>query len=103
MLREWKINIDAAEYEKHIDANLYKPSENKINLHDSDSYWPASIKDTINWFPFLPIMEHIANLMKTNKGLILSFLKLFAMFEFRLIGDKEHLEVIAIGCIYCKK
>ena len=41
--------------------------------------------------------------MKTNKGLILSFSKVFTMFELRLIGDKEHLNVIAIRCINCKK
>ena len=25
-LQEWKLNIDAAEYEKNIDDNLYKPT-----------------------------------------------------------------------------
>ena len=29
LLQEWKRNIDAAVYEKHIDANLYKPSDKK--------------------------------------------------------------------------
>ena len=48
-------------------------------------------------------MEHTVNLMKTNKGLILSLLKVFAMFELRLMGDKEHLGVIAIRYINCKK
>ena len=80
--------------------NLLK---NKFNRHDSDLYWQTSIKDTIDWFTFLTIMEHTANLMKINKGLITSFLKAFAMFELRLIGDKEHLGVIAIKCINCKK
>ena len=75
----------------------------KLNRHDSDSYWPTSIKDTINWFPFLTIMEHTANITKTNRGLILSLFKVFAMFEFRLMGDKEHLEVIYIMCFNCKK
>ena len=40
LLQEWKINLDAAEYERNIDANLYKPLK-KINLNDSDSYWPT--------------------------------------------------------------
>ena len=48
-------------------------------------------------------MEHTANLMKTNKGIISSLLKVFAMFELCLIGDKEHLSVIAIRSINCKK
>ena len=28
-LQEWKLNIDAAEYEKNIEANMYKPSEKR--------------------------------------------------------------------------
>ena len=71
--------------------------------HDSDLYWPIAIKDTIKWFPFLSIMEHTANLMKTNKGIIPSLLKAFSMFELRLIGDKEKLDFIAIKCINYKK
>ena len=31
LFQEWKLNIDAAEYEKNMMANIYKPSE-KINL-----------------------------------------------------------------------
>ena len=61
------------------------------------------MKYTIDWFPFPTIMEHTENLMKENKGLILSSLKVFAMFELSLICDKEHLDVIAISCINCKK
>ena len=30
LLQERKLNLDAAEYEKHIDANLYKTSEKEI-------------------------------------------------------------------------
>ena len=99
MLQEWKLNLNTVEYEKYIDANLYKPyKKNKFNHHDSESYWPTSIKDTINWFTFLTIMGHTENLMETNKGLILSLLKVFSMFELLLIGDKEHLDIIAIRC-----
>ena len=29
-LQEWKLNIDTAEYEKNIEANMYKPSEKKL-------------------------------------------------------------------------
>ena len=36
----------------------------KFNYHDSDDYCPTSIKDTIQWFPFLTIMEHTANIME---------------------------------------
>ena len=65
------------------------PSEKKkFNCHDSDLYWPTSIKDAIEWFPFLTVMEHTKNIMNTNKGIISSLLKLFSMFELHLIFDK---------------
>ena len=48
-------------------------------------------------------MEHTANIMKTRSGIITSLLKEFAMYELRLFGDKEKLDVIAIRCINCKK
>ena len=63
LLQEWKLNIDAAEYVRNIYANLYKASEkNKFNCIDSDDYCPTSLKDKIQWFPFLIIMEHTANI-----------------------------------------
>ena len=64
MLQETRINIDAAEYEQNIDANIYKTSEKK-KLHrvDSGDYWPTSTKETIQWFPFLTITEHTANIL----------------------------------------
>ena len=56
-------------------ANMYKPSEkNKFNIVDSNKHWPKSIKNNIQWFPFLTIMEHTANKMQKNKGLISSLL-----------------------------
>ena len=66
-------------------------------------YWPTSVKDTIDWFPFINIMEHNANIIKINKGTIPSLLKVFSMFELRLIGDKEKLDLIAISSINSKK
>ena len=41
--------------------------------------------------------------MNTKKRIIPSLLKAFAMFELRLIGDKEKLDIIAIRCINYKK
>ena len=29
LLQEWKLNLDAAAYEKYIDANMSKPSDKK--------------------------------------------------------------------------
>ena len=45
--------------------------------------WQASIKDTIQWLPFLNIMEHNAKKTKNKNGLISSLLKVFAMLEIR--------------------
>ena len=75
---------------------------NKINRHDSDEYWPTSIKYTIKGIPFLTFMEYTANIMKTNKQLISSLLRLFAMFELCLLSGEEKLDVIAIRCINCR-
>ena len=76
----------------------------KIDRHDSDLYWPTSIKYTIQWFPFLTIIKHTANILKPNKGPIPSLLKVFDMFQLRLFDDKEDeegkfVETIAIRCI----
>ena len=35
-LQEWKLNIDAADYEKNMKANMYKPSEKKKINHVDD-------------------------------------------------------------------
>ena len=76
-----KTNINAAAYEKQIYANMSKPSDKKeIYCHGDNSYWTTSIKDTIQWFPFLAIIEHTANILEPNKWLIPSLLKVFSMF-----------------------
>ena len=80
--------------------NLLK---NKIDCPDSNLYRPTKIKDSIQWFPFLAIMEHTANIIKPKQGLIISLLKVFAMFELRLIYDRDKLEAIAIRFINSKK
>ena len=48
-------------------------------------------------------MEHTSNIINPKQGLITSILKLFAMFELRLIDDINKVEAIAIRCIDCKK
>ena len=74
-----------------------------MDCHDSNLYWPYSIKDTIEWFPFLAIMGHTANILKPNKGLIPSLLKIFSVFELRLTDDRDKVEAVSIRCINCKK
>ena len=52
---------------------MYKSSEKKkIHRVDSSEHWPTLIKETIQWFPFLTIMENTAKTMKNNNGLISS-------------------------------
>ena len=59
---------------------MSKPSEKKeIDCRDSDLYWPTKIKYTIQWFPFLAIMEHTANILKPKQGLLTSLIKVSAM------------------------
>ena len=104
LLQEWKLDTDAAAYERNIDANISTPSDKKyFDRHDSDLYWPITIKYTIQWFPFFVSMKHTANILKPKKGLINLLLKVFAIFELRLIYDKDKLEAIAIRYINCKK
>ena len=66
LLQEWKINLDAAEYEKISRLTFINPlKKKKIHRFDSDEHWPTSIKETIKWFTFPNIMEHSAQ--KTKK------------------------------------
>ena len=48
-------------------------------------------------------MEHTANILKPKQGKIHSSLNVFAMFELRLIDDRDKVEAIYIRCINCKK
>ena len=60
-LQELELNLDATEYENNMKDNMYKPYEkNKFNRVDNHKHWPASIKNRMQWFPFLTIMEHTA-------------------------------------------
>ena len=76
IIQEWKLNIDAAEYEKNMSLT-HLPSTKKINRIDDFEHCPASIKTTIEWFPFLDIMEYTGNDMKSDIPLTTSLLKIF--------------------------
>ena len=57
-LQVWNLNLDAAEYEKNMKANMYKPSEKKkFNSVDNHKHWPASIKIKCSGFLFLPLWK----------------------------------------------
>ena len=75
----------------------------KTDRHESNLYWMNTIKYTIQWFPYLNILEHNANNIKPNKGIIFSLLKVFVMFGLRLFDDRYKVEAITIRCTYCKK
>ena len=94
-LQEWKLNIDAADYENNMEANMYKPSKNNFNRIDDHEHWPGSIKSTIQWFPFHIIMEHTENIMQDDKHLILSLIKMFSMFE-RCLGYGENIWTLCL-------
>ena len=79
-----------------------------MDRHDRYLYWPTSIKEMIQWFPFLTVIEHTENTIRTNKGRIPSLLKVFYLFQLRLFDDKYNKEgkcfyAIAIRCINCNK
>ena len=57
------------------------PSTKKLDLIDNFEHWPASIKTTIEWFPFLEMMEYTENDIKNDTPLTSSLLKMFSMFE----------------------
>ena len=62
----------------------FKPqNKNKYICIDDYEHWPASIKSTVQWFPFHTIMEHTEKIMQDDKHLILSILKMFSMLEIR--------------------
>ena len=48
-------------------------------------------------------MEHTANIINPNNGLIPSLVDLFSMFDFRLFHDIDKVKAISIRCINCKK
>ena len=59
-------------------------------------------KSTIQWFPFLIIMEHTGNIMQDDKCLISSLSKMFSMLEIRFsYGDKD-LDTVSLKCINFK-
>ena len=75
----------------------------KKNRIDYFEHWPASIKSSIQWFPFLEIMEYTGNDMQNDTPLTSSLLKMFSMFEIRLsVGDVD-LDSVSLKCINCKR
>ena len=74
-----------------------------INRIDEFEHWPASIKSTLQWFPFLEIMEYTGNEMQDDTHLTSSLLKMFSLFEIRLSCGDVNLETVSLKFINCKK
>ena len=82
--------------------------KNKVDRHDRKSYWSISIKETIQWFPFLSIMDHTSHILEPNISLIPLLLKVFEMFQLLIFYDKKYgkeniFEAIDIKFINCNK
>ena len=85
-------------------AKSHLPShKKKINRIDDFEHWPASIKSTLQWFPFGAVMEYTGNLMQDDTHLTSSLLKMFSMFEISLSCGDDDSDIVSLKCINCKK
>ena len=85
-------------------AKSHLPSyKKKINRIDDFEHCPASIKSTLQWFPFHAIMEYTGNIMQDDTHLTSSSLKIFSMFEIRLSCGDDDLDIVSLKFINCKK
>ena len=79
-----KQNIDAAAYENNINQDVKIPStKKKKDRNNKPEYWPTSIKEILNWLPFLYIMDFTADRIENYKQILPSFLKLFSIFNIK--------------------
>ena len=62
------------------------------NRIDDFEHWPASIKSTLQWFPFHAIMEYTGNIMQDDTHIMLLLLKMFSIFEIRLSCGYDDLD-----------
>ena len=79
------------------------PLQKKINCRDKIKHWPESIKSTLQWFPFLEMMEYTGIEMQDDTHITSSLLKMFSMFEIRLICGDDNLDTFSLKCVNCKK
>ena len=78
------------------------PLQQQKNHKDEFKHWPESIKSTMQWFPFLEMMEFTGNDMKNDINLTSSLLKMFSMCEIRLsVGDVD-VDAVSLKFINCK-
>ena len=79
------------------------PLLKQINRIDEFEHWPESIKSTLQWFPFIEMMEYTGNDMQDDTHLTASLLKMFSLFEIRLSRGDDNLDTLSLKCINCKK
>ena len=101
--QEWKLNIDAKEYEKNMLICRKPSSKKRINCIDKSNHWPESIKRTIECFPFLDIMEFTGKEMITDKSITISLLKMFSMFSAKFTVRDDTVNKVSLICINCKE
>ena len=61
-------NLDAAAYEKYIYKDEKLPwIKKKIDRSDKVDYWPKIMVGSINWLPFLDIVDFTADRIENDK------------------------------------
>ena len=84
MIKEQKQSLDAAFYENNLNKGIKLPSRKKeIDRHDMIDYWPASIRDCINWFPFMNTIKYTSDKIEKKITLLPSLLNMFLMLHIR--------------------
>ena len=53
----------------------------KIDRNYKTECWPKNVMESLNWSPFLDIMEFTADRIKNDKNIFPSLLKYFTMFK----------------------
>ena len=98
--------FDAAAYEKYIYKDEKLPSiKKKIDRNYKTDYWPKRIVESLNWLPFLDIVEFTADRIENDKNLLPSLLKYFTMFKIKCWWNQreDDLKKVAIAVIVEKK
>ena len=84
LIKQWIQNLDAAAYEKNIHKDEKLPSmKKKIDRNYKTECWPKSIMESLNWLPFIDIMEFTADKIRNDKNILPSLLKKFTMFKIK--------------------
>ena len=61
----------------------------KIDCNYKTEYWPKSIMESLNWLPFLDIMEFTAYKIKNDKNIFPSLLKFLQCLRLNIVGNNK--------------